>query len=86
MRSFLLSTVVGLAAAFGLTGVLAILVYVFIVAVWISALDFSIRVNRQEKVKPVGEKRQPTSPAGRDVPGQTRALTPREPRYIVRRV
>ncbi len=55
-----MSAVVGLAAAIGLTGVLAILVYVLIVAVWISALDFSIRVNRQEKVKPVGEKRQPT--------------------------
>ncbi len=60
MRSFLLSAGVGLAVAVGLTGVLAILVYVFIVAVWISALDFSIRVNRQEKVKPIGEKRQPT--------------------------
>jgi NADH:ubiquinone oxidoreductase subunit 6 (subunit J) len=60
MRSFLLSAGVGLAVAVGLTGVLAILVYVFIVAVWISALDSSIRVNRQEKVKPVGEKRQLT--------------------------
>ena len=60
MRSFLLSAGVGLAVAVGLTGVLAILVYVFIVAVWISALYSSIRVNRQEKVKPVGEKRQLT--------------------------
>jgi hypothetical protein len=60
MRSFLLSAGVGLAVAVGLTGVLAILVYVFIVAVWISALDSSIRVNCQEKVKPVGEKRQLT--------------------------
>jgi NADH:ubiquinone oxidoreductase subunit 6 (subunit J) len=60
MRSFLLSAGVGLAVAVGLTGVLAVLVYVFIVAVWISALDSSIRVNRQEKVKPVGEKRQLT--------------------------
>ncbi|CAA9439688.1 MAG: hypothetical protein AVDCRST_MAG55-3320 [uncultured Rubrobacteraceae bacterium] len=55
-----MSAGVGLAVAVGLTGVLAILVYVFIVAVWISALDSSIRVNRQEKVKPVGEKRQLT--------------------------
>ena len=60
MRSFLLSAGVGLAVAVGLTGVLAILVYVCIVAVWISALDSSIRVNRQEKVKPVGEKHQLT--------------------------
>jgi uncharacterized membrane protein YfcA len=37
--------------AIGITGVLAILVYVFIVAIWISALVFSIRVNSQEKVK-----------------------------------
>jgi hypothetical protein len=33
----------------GLSGALAILIYVLIVAVWIAALAFSIRVNRQEK-------------------------------------
>jgi hypothetical protein len=38
--------------AIGITGVLAILIYVLIVAVWISALVFSIRVNSQEKVQP----------------------------------
>jgi uncharacterized membrane protein YfcA len=37
--------------AIGITGALAVLVYVLIVAVWISALVFSIRVNSQEKVK-----------------------------------
>jgi hypothetical protein len=33
----------------GISGPLAILIYVAIVAVWIAALTFSIRVNRQEK-------------------------------------
>jgi hypothetical protein len=70
MRSFLLSAVAGLAAAIGLTGVLAILVYVLIVAVWISALDFSIRVNRQEKVKPVGENANRPEPLGRTYPAK----------------
>jgi uncharacterized membrane protein YfcA len=37
--------------AIGINGVLAILIYILIVAVWISALVFSIRVNRQDKVK-----------------------------------
>jgi uncharacterized protein len=35
--------------AVGISGPLAILIYVAIVAVWIAALTFSIRVNRQEK-------------------------------------
>jgi hypothetical protein len=35
--------------AVGVGGPLAIVVYVLIVAVWIAALVFSIRVNRQEK-------------------------------------
>jgi hypothetical protein len=35
--------------AIGVSGPLAILVYILIVAVWIAALVFSIRVNRQEK-------------------------------------
>jgi hypothetical protein len=43
MKTFLEAT--------GITGALAILVYVLIVAVWISVLVFSIRVNSQEKVK-----------------------------------
>jgi hypothetical protein len=33
----------------GIGGVLAILIYILIVAVWISALVFSIQVNRREK-------------------------------------
>ncbi len=35
--------------AVGISGALAILIYILIVAVWISALVFSIQVNRQEK-------------------------------------
>jgi len=35
--------------AVGVSGVLAVLIYILIVAVWIAALAFSIRVNRQEK-------------------------------------
>jgi hypothetical protein len=35
--------------AIGVSGPLAIVVYVLIVAVWIAALGFSIQVNRQEK-------------------------------------
>jgi uncharacterized protein len=35
--------------AVGISGTLAILTYLVIAAVWISALAFSIRVNRQEK-------------------------------------
>ena len=35
--------------AVGVSGLLAIIVYVLIAAVWIAALVFSIRVNRQEK-------------------------------------
>ena len=45
--------------AVGISGVLAILVYILIVAVWIAALVFSIRVNSQEKAKPAGGERQP---------------------------
>jgi glucan phosphoethanolaminetransferase (alkaline phosphatase superfamily) len=41
--------------AVGIGGVLAILIYILIVAVWIAALIFSIRVNRQEKDGPKGE-------------------------------
>jgi len=44
--------------AIGITGFLAIIVYVLIVAVWVSALIFSIRVNRQEKGKSVQQERQ----------------------------
>jgi hypothetical protein len=33
----------------GISGPLAILIYVVIVAVWIAALAFSIQVNRREK-------------------------------------
>ena len=35
--------------AVGVSGPLAILIYVAIVAIWIAALVFSIRVNRQEE-------------------------------------
>ena len=35
--------------AVGIGGVLAILIYIVIVAVWIAALVFSIRVNRKEE-------------------------------------
>jgi uncharacterized protein len=35
--------------AVGISGVLAVLIYILIVAVWISALVFSIQVNRREK-------------------------------------
>lgn len=35
--------------AVGISGTLAVLIYILISAVWISALVFSIRVNRQEK-------------------------------------
>jgi uncharacterized membrane protein YfcA len=35
--------------AVGVSGALAVLIYVLIVAVWIAAVVFSIRVNRQEK-------------------------------------
>ena len=35
--------------AVGVSGPLAIVVYVLIVAVWIASLVFSIQVNRQEK-------------------------------------
>ncbi len=45
--------------AIGVTGVLAILVYVLIVAVWISALVFSIRVNSKEKGESAGGEGQP---------------------------
>ncbi len=45
--------------AVGISGVLAILVYILIVAVWIAALVFSIRVNRQEKGNSAGGERQP---------------------------
>ena len=41
--------------AVGISGALAILIYVLIVAVWIAALVFSIRVNRQEKGGPTTE-------------------------------
>ena len=35
--------------AVGVGGVLAVLIYILIVAIWITAVAFSIRVNRQEK-------------------------------------
>ena len=41
--------------AVGIGGVLAVLIYILIVAVWIAAVVFSIRVNRQEKGGPTGE-------------------------------
>ena len=41
--------------AVGVGGVLAVLIYVLIVAVWIAAVVFSIRVNRQEKSGVTGE-------------------------------
>src|SRR3712207_4189739 len=44
--------------AIGVTGALAILVFILVVAVWISALVFSIRVNSQETGKAVQEERQ----------------------------
>ena len=40
--------------AVGVSGVLAVLTYVLIVAVWIAAIVFSIRVNRQEEGSGVG--------------------------------
>jgi hypothetical protein len=51
MRSFLLLAVVGLWPWW---------VFILIVAIWISALVFYIRVNSQEKEKPVVDERQPT--------------------------
>ena len=39
--------------AIGITGLLAVVIFVLVVAVWISALVFSIRVNQQEKGKSV---------------------------------
>ena len=45
--------------AVGISGFLAIVVYVLIVAVWISALVFSIRVNYQEKGQSAERERQP---------------------------
>ena len=44
--------------AIGIGGFLAVLIYVLIVAVWISALVFSIRVNSQEKGNSINEERQ----------------------------
>ena len=41
--------------AVGISGPLTILIYVAIVAVWIAALVFSIRVNRQEGTGVAGE-------------------------------
>ena len=41
--------------AVGIGGVLAVLIYILIVAVWVAALVFSIRVNRQEKIGPTAE-------------------------------
>jgi uncharacterized membrane protein YfcA len=41
--------------AVGVGGVLAVLIYILIVAVWIAAVVFSIRVNRQEQGGIVGE-------------------------------
>jgi hypothetical protein len=43
------------------TGVAAIVVYFLIVAVWIAALVFSIRVNRQEKRQSIPETEKPAS-------------------------
>jgi len=40
--------------AVGIGGVLAVLIYILIVAIWIAALVFSIRVNRQEEGSGVG--------------------------------
>jgi hypothetical protein len=40
--------------AVGVSGVLAVLIYVLIVAVWIAAIVFSVRVNRQEEGSGVG--------------------------------
>jgi glucan phosphoethanolaminetransferase (alkaline phosphatase superfamily) len=41
--------------AVGVGGVLAVLIYILIVAVWIAAVVFSIRVNRQEKKGAAGD-------------------------------
>jgi hypothetical protein len=41
--------------AVGVGGVLAVLIYILIVAVWIAAVVFSIRVNRQEQGGIAGE-------------------------------
>src|SRR5215212_1551562 len=40
--------------AVGVSGALAVLIYILIVAVWIAALAFSIQVNRREKSSTVG--------------------------------
>jgi uncharacterized protein len=61
--------------AIGVTGALAILVYILIVAVWISALVFSIRVNSQERGKTAG---QPAG-AGRSPASIRDALPPTVP-------
>ena len=45
--------------AIGISGALAVLVYVLIVAVWISALVFSLHVNIQEKGETTGGEGQP---------------------------
>jgi glucan phosphoethanolaminetransferase (alkaline phosphatase superfamily) len=41
--------------AVGVGGVLAVLIYILIVAVWIAAVVFSIRLNRQEKKGAAGD-------------------------------
>jgi len=43
--------------AVGIGGALAILIYILIVAVWIAAVVFSVRVNRQEQKGLSGESR-----------------------------
>ena len=40
--------------AVGVGGALAVLIYILIVAVWIAAIVFSVRVNRQEKGRDIG--------------------------------
>jgi hypothetical protein len=41
--------------AVGVSGALAVMIYILIVAVWIAAVVFSIRVNRQEQKGLTGE-------------------------------
>jgi uncharacterized protein len=41
--------------AIGVSGALAVMIYILIVAVWITAVVFSIRVNRQEQKGLAGE-------------------------------
>jgi hypothetical protein len=41
--------------AVGVGGVLAVLIYIAIVAIWIAALVFSIQVNRSEKSSVAGD-------------------------------